>query len=219
LAGAALHGLLYDLPFEVINELCDDHHATVTLFFNYEGYYEGYPFHYEIRIVYTLKPGAQLTLSTDLVNRSDYPIPMMDGWHPYFHLGGSVNNLELKVATVNKIELNDKLVPSGVTTVFNEFMDWSQIGDRHFDDCYELDEPNHGYVLCSLRNPQNGWQIDLEPDYFYPYLQIYTPPDRKSISLENISAVPNAFCNGLGLKRLQPREHYRLNTTITVSKK
>jgi aldose 1-epimerase len=38
----------------------------------------------------------------------------------------------------------------------------------------------------------------------YPYLQLYTPPSRDALSIENLSAAPDAFNNGLGLTILEP---------------
>jgi Galactose mutarotase and related enzymes len=44
------------------------------------------------------------------------------------------------------------------------------------------------------------------PNENYPYLQVYTPPHRQSIAIENLSAAPDVFNNRMGLIELEPGE-------------
>jgi aldose 1-epimerase len=46
--------------------------------------------------------------------------------------------------------------------------------------------------------------VDFYPDRSYPYLQLYTPPHRRSIAIENLSAAPDVFNNRIGLVTLEP---------------
>jgi len=60
----------------------------------------------------------------------------------------------------------------------------------------------------------------LKSRYFlirsYPYLQIYTPPHRRSIAIENISGVPDAFNNGMGFITLEPDQSAIFKTTYKI---
>jgi aldose 1-epimerase len=47
-------------------------------------------------------------------------------------------------------------------------------------------------------------------------LQIYTPEDRKSIAIENLSSAPDAFNNGMGLLVLEPGETKMFTTTYQI---
>src|SRR5688500_12812547 len=42
--GSAIHGLLYDRPFSVLNEFADDHRASISLRYHYKEDDPGYPF-------------------------------------------------------------------------------------------------------------------------------------------------------------------------------
>jgi aldose 1-epimerase len=63
-----------------------------------------------------------------------------------------------------------------------------------------------------LYNPGNGIYVSIFTNSKYPYLQLYTPPHRKSIAIENLSAPPDCFNNGIGLQLLGPSK----SQTFTV---
>lgn len=70
--------------------------------------------------------------------------------------------------------------------------------------------------LCVLRNPLKKIEIEIYPDKSYPYLQIYIPPHRKSIAIENISGAPDAFNNGMGVTTLEAGESALFKTSYKI---
>jgi aldose 1-epimerase len=50
-------------------------------------------------------------------------------------------------------------------------------------------------------------------NYIPPYLQLYTPADRKSIAIENLSGIPNCFNNKIGLQLMKPHQNLILKTS------
>jgi aldose 1-epimerase len=71
--------------------------------------------------------------------------------------------------------------------------------------------------MLVLRDPANKIQLEIIPARSYPYLQIYTPPHRKSIAIENLSSAPDAFNNGMGLVTLAPGESADFTTTYKLT--
>jgi aldose 1-epimerase len=71
------------------------------------------------------------------------------------------------------------------------------------DNCFVLKKEEKG-AACEVFNPANGIKLSFFPDSAYPYLQIYTPPERRSIAIENLSGAPDCFNNRMGLLLLQP---------------
>lgn len=197
--GTALHGLLYDQEFEVESESSTEHSATVVMRHDYKGYDPGYPFNYTCRVRYTLHSENKLEVETTLINQSNVEIPVADGWHPYFTLGGKVNDWELYFPAKAKIEFTDKLIPTGKLLPFDQFNTPSLIGNTEMDNCFLLQN-----MVCRLRNPANGLTVTLTPDAAYPYLQVFIPGHRESIAIENLSSVPDSFNNHIGLMVLQP---------------
>jgi len=54
------------------------------------------------------------------------------------------------------------------------------------------------------------------PSSQYPYLQLYIPPDRNSIAIENLSGAPNALNNKMGLHVVKPQNNIVFDTSYQV---
>ena len=87
--GSAIHGLLYDKEFVSTGVFADDQQASVTLCHDYHREDAGYPYDYRCEVRYSLQPGNTLRDNDNgTEHMSDTIIPIADGWHPYFQLGG-----------------------------------------------------------------------------------------------------------------------------------
>lgn len=203
LNGSALHGLIYDAPFTVTEEMASAAFARVSMEYAYSGTDPGYPFHYDCQVTYELQPDHVLSIITSVINRDKGNIPMQDGWHPYFTLGNNINELQLEFQSKEKIVFDEAMIPTGEMIPYQEFGSLRKIGDERFDDCFTVNF-SECQPLCVLRDPGQGLQVEIYPDRSYPYLQIYTPDHRNSIAIENLSAPPDTFNNGIGLITLAP---------------
>ncbi len=219
--GSALHGLLYDAAFKVMNQYADETSAGAALKYSYTGSDGGYPFHYDCVVAYHLKKDNELTIVTEIINKDKGLIPMQDGWHPYFTLGGKIDGLFLEFQSKEILVFNDALIPTGELLPYHDFNSMKKIGDISFDNCFTInfaDEIANGcQPLCVLRDEEKKLRIEIRPDKHYPYLQIYTPPHRKSIAIENLSAAPDAFNNKMGLLTLQPGENVIFTTSYKIT--
>jgi aldose 1-epimerase len=216
LNGSALHGLIYDAEFTVTKTWAHADSAGVTLLYQYTATDKGYPFSYNCEVQYELKKDNALTLTTVITNTSAVNIPMQDGWHPYFGFGGKVDELQLSFKSSSIVEFNDALIPTGELKAYNEFDQLQTIGNTSFDNCFVL-KPGLNEPACVLKDGALQIQLEIYPDASYPYLQIYTPPHRNSIAIENLSAVPDAFNNTTGLLILQPASTARFTTTYKIT--
>jgi len=203
LPGQAIHGLLYDAAFTVAGQQATDAAAVLVLEYTYEGTDAGYPFPYNCRVCYSLQPGHMLEVSTTLTNRAATAIPVMDGWHPYFTTGRAVDELELQFSAVQVLEFNDQLVPTGRLLPCTDYLQPQPLKGVMLDNSFMLRFDRPG-PLCTLQDPQQGIAIDYYPGHNYPILQVYIPPERRSIAIEHLSGAPNAFNNGMGLLQLEP---------------
>ena len=201
--GSAIHGILADKPFTVLEKSIREDEAYILLEYQYKKEDPAYPFEYLINVKYTLKRGGRLVLDTIVKNLSPGRIPIADGWHPYFSLEGEVNDWLLSFHSKKKLVFNEKLIPQGHMVETSAFYSPRLIGDEFFDNCFLL-EPDPDSAAATLENPENHLRLSFFPDRHYPFLQVYTPPDRRSIAIENLSSAPDAFNNGLGLIILEP---------------
>jgi aldose 1-epimerase len=70
---------------------------------------------------------------------------------------------------------------------------------------------------CTLENEK--YTLIVQSNKEYPYLQLYTAPNRKSIAIENLTAAPNCFNNKMGLHIMQPQEVWTLETSYQLISK
>jgi len=214
IAGEAIHGLLFDCIFSVTDSGAGDVSAFVTLGYTYTNKEEGYPFDYACSITYRLEQDNRLSVETLIKNNSDSAIPICDGWHPYFTLGAKVDELLFEMNTTRMVEFSDKLVPTGNIVAYSKFHQPEIFGNTFLDNCFLLNDNNK--PACSLTNTKTGLQLIIDPDKTYPYLQVYTPEHRNSIAIENLSAVPDAFNNKIGLTILNAGESISFETSFSI---
>jgi aldose 1-epimerase len=191
LGNHALHGILYNAVYTIKDLVADEKAASVELEHQYTGYFSGYPFKYTLHVKWELTSANSLTVTTTAVNHSEKAIPFSDGWHPYFTTGESVDTCELKFNTSRKMVFDPELIPTGEEETDDRFIAGHSLQDIFLDNSFILPTTEEGY--CELKNKQV--RIVIKPLINYPYLQVYTPPHRKSVAIENLSAAPNAFNN------------------------
>jgi aldose 1-epimerase len=202
--GSAIHGLLYNKSFNIVEDYCNEKQAALRLKYQYKKEDPGYPYNYVCEVVYTLHAESVLQIESIVYNLSETPIPLSDGWHPYFSLGNTINEYELQFSSEAMLEFDEKLIPTGNLIAEPRFHQGITIGDTFLDNCFEL-SMEEGLPVCILHNPKNNLSLLIYTNSNYPYLQIYTPDHRKSIAIENLSSAPDAFNNGMGIKVLMPR--------------
>ena len=216
LNGHAIHGLLYDAVYEVVSTSANEKEAVVVLRHHYLATDAGYPFAFTCEVKYRLADDAALQLITNITNNSQEVIPVSDGWHPYFKIGDNINELLLRFKYSNQVEFDEDLLPNGNVVPYNEFAELQPIGDISLDNCFTADFARE-QPLISLQKPGVG-AVDIHPSTSYRFIQIYTPPHRRSIAIENLSSAPDAFNNGIGLIYLLPGEMETFETTYQIRK-
>ena len=212
----ALHGLLYDAVFIVTDQYADETKASVTMKHEYRADDMGYPFNYDCQVTYELTEANSLSIITEIINKDEGIIPVSDGWHPYFTLGGKIDDLQLEFQSKAMIAFDEQLIPTGNALPYQEFGALKKIGETFFDNCFVLDQ-TECQPLCVLRDVGRHIQIEIHPGSAYPYLQIYTPDHRNSIAIENLSAAPDAFNNGMGLITLAPGTSTSFKTKYKIT--
>lgn len=211
----ALHGLLYDKSFSIISETANEMDASVTLRYEYRAEDDGYPFNYDCMVTWKLESENKLTVTTECINKDEGLIPMQDGWHSYFSLGDSINDLDLEFQGINMVEFNSELIPTKKLLPYTRFSSIENLGDTFLDNCFTLDT-QECQPLCVLRNADKKIEVQLFPNESYPFLQIYTPPHRKSIAIENLSGTPDAFNNGMGVITLEAGQSALYKTSYKI---
>lgn len=213
----AIHGLIYNRSFDIIDIIEDDTQAAITMQYQYNGSDEGYPFPFTMQVQWKLSDGGpsgdRLTVVTSFTNRHHDAVPLSDGWHPYFTLGNNLDECSLQFNTGLQVAFSKDLLPTGDTVADQRFVHGTSLKGIELDNCFLLD-PAKEPSRCILQNGR--LRLIIEPDASYPYLQIYTPSHRKSIAIENLSSAPDAFNNGIGLVVVNSGEKKEFSTSYVL---
>lgn len=212
----AIHGELYNQSFAVIDQQANKEQARVSMKYEYRANDPGYPFNYDCIVTYELEKENKLNVITEVINKDESTIPIQDGWHPYFKIENKIDDLQLQFQSIEMVEFNKELIPTGNLIPYKEFYKLKKLGNTTLDNCFTLNF-SEGQPICILQNSEKNIQLEIHTNESYPYLQIYTPPHCKSIAIENISSVPDAFNNGIGLKTLSPGESANFKTSYKIT--
>ena len=211
----AIHGLLSKTAFthkdsKIPNEISLD--STIE-----SEKHVGYPFSVKCGIRFRLEDN-KLSVITSVTNISEIDIPIGDGWHPYFSLNKNIDNLELKLPKNKALKLNQEGIPTGDLFEFDAFKNLQKIGKTRLDHAFRVSKGLES-VITIIHDQTNKLKLLIEQEtghQKYNYLQIYTPPDRKSIAIEPMTCAPNAFNNHLGLIMLKRNSTIDLGFSISI---
>lgn len=220
-SGDAIHGLISDRPLEVITAHADDEAASATLRAALQpGDVEGYTFSVTLDITYRLDPSGFI-LSAVGRNEGGRPAPMGLGWHPYFTLPdvSGIDDLELWTSADRYVPVDRRLLPTGaIQPVVNRDCDFTTATGRAIADT-ELDialTGGPGPITTVVRSP--GYQLTIAQSASFAYQQLFTPPGRRAIAIEPITAATNAFNRPeLGLILLHHGQWCTAQCTITLT--
>jgi aldose 1-epimerase len=207
----AIHGLVFDQVYKIGKVVSNDESASVELTYSYAKTDKGYPFRFDIRLCWKLTDHNRLSVTTEVMHKNKVSIPYTDGWHPYFKLQETINDCSLQFNCEGILEYDEALIPTGKILTDTTYKNKTIIGNASLDNGYLLDTNNQN---CILEN--DHYALIVRPDKHYSYLQLYTPPHRNSIAIENLSAAPDCFNNKMGLHVMEPQEIWILETSYQL---
>jgi aldose 1-epimerase len=210
----AIHGLIYNQEFEVIDQENGEIGCKLILRYLPKEQVKGYPFNYLLEITFRLTAENGFECSTKISNLNDQKIPLGHGWHPYFISGNVVvNDLLLEFPADKILEVDKRGIPTGKTENYSKFNQLHKIEKTELDSCFLLEASDQPAEILIINKALDfGYLIWQERGINkYNYLQIYTPPTRKSIAIEPMTCAPNAFNNEKGLIVLAPLERISIS--------
>lgn len=203
----ALHGLVYEAAFTLVEEKLEESSAFVTLKNEYKGKKSGYPFAFTTEVTLKIDIDKGFSCTMKFQNQSGRKIPFGFGWHPYFMLAEDVDNLKLKTPALKRFSVDQQMIPTGPPSDFHDFVEPQSLKNVQLDDCFEISKT--GNVVETIVENSSGLSLKLWQETGAKklnYLQIYTPPRRKSIAIEPQTSCVDAFNNNFGLFTLERDE-------------
>lgn len=215
----SLHGLLRYTGYRLLARA----EASVTLGATVFPQH-GYPFHLETSAHYELVESG-LDVSHTVTNLSDVKAPVAIGTHPFLTIGDAdPNELELTLHASTYFDVDERLNPIAEVPVTGDFdlRSGRRLAELDLDTAFGAVETVDG-VAAVLRAP-DGREVHLVQDENHPYAQVFTTREfphadgpKLAVALEPMTAPPNAFNTGLGVKWLEPGESWTVRWGIRYS--
>ncbi len=213
----ALHGFKIKAPFKLVEETAN---GGLRLSFEqaYAGAEDYFPFPFKFSLVINIdRLKCEINMQVQNMGTGNMPIGL--GWHPYFTLKQSIEDCQLCIPKCKKVALDDKLLPTGKKTLYNDFAKPKKIGKEKFNNAF-LFEKDADFTSVTLENEDLKLRYYQETrDSKFNYLQVYTPDDRTSIAFEPMSCNIDAFNNKEGLRVLAPGKRFKARCGVALTKK
>ncbi len=199
----SIHGFGKDAPLNVKNVKITDDEATIDCTWQHDGSHKAYPFRFTFDIKMTLRKD-EFEVEMSLTNDDSVDIPAGLGWHPYFIMSERVDDTSLQMPDSQFIVIDDRMLPTGEKQNYSDFDTLKKIGSTNLDNGFFITEKaaQAHVILESERGRLHYWQ-ELGTAK-WQFLQVFTPPHRKSIALEPMTCNIDAFNNQDGLVVLAP---------------
>jgi aldose 1-epimerase len=204
----ALHGLAAWRAWSLVEHEADRVVLRLSLFPS-----PGYPFFVDTTVEYRLGSDG-LRVTTTSRNVGDHPCPYAMGFHPWLSAGDArVDECTLTLDATDRFVTNDRLLPIAEEVVAGtpyDFREQRMLGSLVLDDAFTgVPRGTDGRAWVRLGAP-DGRTAAIWMDESCDYWQLCTgdvlPPHqaRRSLAAEPMTAAPNAFVTGRGLRRLEP---------------
>ncbi len=212
----AIHGLSRDVEMDVLSTNTFEDSASISLSYFAEGTNKAYPYPFLFDVLINISEEKGFEVNMKCTNESDVRIPIGIGWHPYFKIGSSINDLNFEMPDCKMIELDDRMIPTGVTLSYDYFKKLRRLSNAVLDNGFKLKaEAGKEHILLSNSEITLDYWQETGPQKFN-FLQIYTPPSRSCIAIEPMTCNIDAFNTGDGLILLSPENFIEASCGINV---
>ncbi len=220
--GNAVHGLVRWAIWSVLGRTED----TVTLGCRLRPQ-PGWEWSLDLSVTYALTASG-LIVTPRARNVGTEAAPFGFGAHPYLSVGEiRVDEVELGIPAASRLELDDRLLPTGLAAVDGTDQDFRQprvLGELELDTAFTaLDADADGRWRVTIANQRNDCSVTVWADATaYSWLQVFTgdslPPTARrtsGIAVEPMTCPPDAFNSGDDLLVLQPGQEFAASWGIT----
>ncbi|KAA3616631.1 MAG: aldose 1-epimerase [Calditrichaeota bacterium] len=217
--GHAIHGFVRDKVFAIAQEEITEDYCAISLSYEFDGQFPGYPFPFLLEIQYKITAHSEVIVTTKATNTGHENMPFGDGWHCYFQLGESADNLHLCLPARNSIVVDHRGIPTGEEKLDHSFLQLTKIGDGFLDSGFKLGIVSEKAV-ARLFDPEQNVSIEVWQESGkgkYNFMQVFVPPSRRSVAIEPMTSMTDSFNNKSGLQVLAPDEKYHASWGVKLS--
>jgi len=192
----AIHGCIDHANFELDTYECTKEYAEVSLTYSHTSKVAGFPFSFDCAINYRFSE-ATVAISLSVKNTDTVNFPYGFGWHPYF-LMDNFDETMLSFDGDKQVDCDTEMIPTGSSKhgLDSEF----KLKGHQFDTGF-IQETSASALETDRYKVSFTTSDNLEA-----FLQVYTPPHGKSIAIEPMTCIADAFNNKTGVRVLTSNE-------------
>ncbi|QTE24019.1 aldose 1-epimerase [Polaribacter cellanae] len=195
----ALHGLVFNKEFKILEKEITSNSASVSIYYSEKNDCKSFPFKYSLYATYTLLE-EELQLKITVKNDDSTSFPFVLGWHPYFNCDNFKNSF-LNFKSNKKIIFDNNLITKEI--VAHKTASKFEIANKQLDDCFVLKDN-----IVQFSTPK--YKLELSSTAKENFLQLYSPKDKPIIAIEPMTGISNSFNNKIGLQELEAKKTYAL---------
>jgi galactose mutarotase-like enzyme len=164
-----------------------------------------YPFAFHVRLVFRVEPG-RLLVEQSYANTGEVEMPYSAGFHPYFltpEPGQGKEKTRVRFQAIRRLLYNERLTdlvdeapPPVLPTAVTDPAVQETLTVAGSDNTTRLDLPG-GPTICMRA-------VGERDPAMFPYVQLYTMPDRPFYCIEPWTGHPNVLNSVWGARRLAP---------------
>ncbi|MDO4411824.1 aldose 1-epimerase family protein [Cutibacterium sp.] len=188
----AIHGLAAWVPWSLVEHSESSVTQEVRIMSQ-----PGWPGTIDVWLTHSLDDHG-LTVTVKARNVGATEVPFGYAAHPYFCLGGSIDEWQVEAPFASWLQVDDRLLPVQMRDMDEvHTLNGQPVNGRTFDTAYTLDGGKSvGEPAWRVKVTAGQRSHELWGDSTMGWVQIYTPDDRLSLAVEPMTCGPNAFNEG-----------------------
>lgn len=178
----------------------------------------GYPFALYVEIEYRVHSSG-VDVITTARNAGRKALPYASGFHPYISVGSdSIDSCFIEMPAQTWLRTDERQIPIARESVEGtpfDFRTARPIGSIKIDTAFtDLSRDQDGLARVRLTAADRSRSVAVRLDPMHGYVMLYTGDKldqsrrRKGLGVEPMTAAPNAFQSGNGLRVLEPGETF-----------
>ena len=198
------HGFARNMAWEVVGQKTEGRASITLKLSSNEETRKVYPFNFDILFTYELK-GRELVILQEYVNRSDEPMPMYAGFHPYFNTS--------RKSVVYDLEAT-------------QYLDYNDMEVKRYDRELDLGDKKEAFLILDPRGNEISFplaeiqkQVTIKYGEEFKYLVIWSEAGKDFLCVEPWMGKMGDFNTMDDIPVVEPGESLVTRMSIMVASK
>lgn len=195
------HGLVRQMPWDVVAIVCDKTYASITLqCTSNENTLQSFPFSFQVGMTYRLTK-EKVTIEQIYSNLSDQAMPVYPGFHPYFHMQDQQVSIQTNAKTYD--DYNDDAM--------HPFDGTLQMKGKQ--DAVVLNDTTEPCMVIRFNDQKN---LVIEKDPAFSYTVVWVQEGKDFVCIEPWTAKKDEYNRKEELIMIKPQDALTLSVSYQL---